>query len=74
MIKVEKPDQRVREQRIETLHTAIALTNTVGSGLARDWSQIHRFERALVDVALDAVLPRTEEALAEALTVIRTHA
>ena len=67
MTTIEKPDQRVRANRIDMLNHALALiddTNRV------DYAQEHRLNRALTDVVLGIVLDRTKEALIEAQCVI----
>lgn len=59
------PDQKAA--RIDLLERAVAWAGRHRLDHARE----HRLRRALLDVRLDAVLPRTDTALAEAHGMVR---
>jgi hypothetical protein len=56
-------------KRIELLEHAIPIAGCISA----DHIQEHRFMRALIDVQLNAVLPRTEAAIEEARALIEQY-
>lgn len=67
MINLKPVDQEQKNARIELLGRAVA-----AAGRRRtDHALEHRLRRALADVRLDTVLPRTDAALKEARGLVR---
>lgn len=57
---------RIKTERINTLRQALFMVENE----SEDDAQVARIRGALIDVMIDAVLPRTETAIAEAQGVI----